>query len=98
MEILANPIVISVIVMSVLCLLKMNVLLAIVVAGIVAGLSGGMSLPDTIGSLINGMGGNSETALSYILLGILAVAIGRSGLAGVVSRKITKVIGGKKTA
>ncbi|MBM6824858.1 Na+/H+ antiporter family protein [Veillonella magna] len=98
MEILANPIVISVIVMSVLCLLKMNVLLAIVVAGIVAGLSGGMSLSDTIGSLINGMGGNSETALSYILLGILAVAIGRSGLAGVVSRKITKVIGGKKTA
>lgn len=98
MEILGNPIVVSVIVMSALCLMKMNVLLAILVAGIVAGLTGGMSIPDTVGALIDGMGGNSETALSYILLGTLAVAIGRSGLAGVVSRKITKVVGTKKTA
>ena len=37
MEILTNPIVVSVIVMSVLCLLKMNVLFAILVAAIVAG-------------------------------------------------------------
>lgn len=97
MEILGNPIVVSVIVMSALCLLKMNVLLAIVVAAIVAGEVGGMELHQTVSVLIGGMGGNSETALSYILLGTLAVAIGRSGLAAVVSRKITKVVGGKKT-
>lgn len=42
------------------------------------------------------MGGNSETALSYILLGTLAVAIGRSGLADIAARKITKVVGTKK--
>lgn len=97
MEILGNPIVVSVIVMSVLCLMKMNVLLAILVAGVVAGFTGGMSIPETVGALIDGMGGNAETALSYILLGTLAVAIGRSGLAGVVSRKITKIVGTKKT-
>lgn len=96
MEILGNPIVVSVIVMSVLCLLKLNVLLAIIVAAVVAGTIGGMSISDTIGALIDGMGGNSETALSYILLGILAVAIGRSGLATVVAKKITKVVGSKK--
>ena len=78
MDILMNPIVVSVIVMSVICLLKMNVLLAVIVAAIVAGTIGGMSIEDTVGSLINGMGGNSETALSYILLGALAVAIGLS--------------------
>ena len=98
MDILMNPIVVSVIVMSVICLLKMNVLLAVIVAAIVAGTIGGMSIEDTVGSLINGMGGNSETALSYILLGALAVAIGRSGLAGVASRKITQVVGNKKIA
>ena len=32
MDILMNPIVVSVIVMSVICLLKMNVLLAVIVA------------------------------------------------------------------
>ena len=93
-----NPIVVSVIVMSVICLLKMNVLLAVIVAALVGGTIGGMSIEDTVGSLINGMGGNAETALSYILLGALAVAIGRSGLAGVASRKITQVVGNKKIA
>ena len=98
MDILMNPIVVSVIVMSVICLLKMNVLLAVIVAALVGGTIGGMSIEDTVGSLINGMGGNAETALSYILLGALAVAIGRSGLAVVASRKITQVVGNKKIA
>lgn len=98
MEILTNPIVVSVIVMSVLCLLKMNVLFAILVAAIVAGATGGLAIDKTVSILIGGMGGNSETALSYILLGTLAVAIGRSGLADIAARKITKVVGTKKTA
>ena len=98
MEILTNPIVVSVIVMSVLCLLKMNALFAILVAAIVAGATGGLPIDKTVSILIGGMGGNSETALSYILLGNLAVAIGRSGLADIAARKITKVVGTKKAA
>jgi predicted histidine transporter YuiF (NhaC family) len=98
MEILTNPIVVSVIVMSVLCLLKMNVLFAILVAAIVAGATGGLAIDKTVSILIGGMGGNSETALSYILLGTLAVAIGRSGVADIAARKITKVVGTKKAA
>ena len=98
MEILTNPIVVSVIVMSVLCLLKMNVLFAILAAAIVAGVTGGLNIEKTVSVLIGGMGGNSETALSYILLGTLAVAIGQSGLADIVARKITKVVGTKKIA
>ena len=46
MDILTNPIVISVVVMSALCLMKMNVLLAILISGVIAGLTGGMDLPD----------------------------------------------------
>ncbi|MCI2115240.1 MAG: sodium:proton antiporter [Acidaminococcus sp.] len=74
----------------------MNVLLAILVSAVVAGLTGGMDLPTTFSTLIKGMGGNSETALSYILLGILAVAIGRSGVADIAARKIAKLVGSKK--
>lgn len=96
MDILTNPIVVSVIVMSALCLVQVNVFLAIILSAILAGLMGGMSLGDTVGTMIGGMGGNSETALSYILLGALAVAISRSGLADVMSRKITTVVGTKK--
>ena len=98
MDILVNPIVLSVIVMSILCLLRFNVLLSVIAASLVAGLAGGMSVTDTIESLIGGMGGNSETAFSYILLGALAIVIGRSGLATVVTKKITNIVGTKKVA
>ena len=70
--ILLNPVVLSVIVMIVLCLLKLNVLLALFVSALVAGLSAHMPMGDIMSKLIDGMGGNSETALSYILLGALA--------------------------
>ena len=94
--ILLNPVVLSVIVMSVLCLLKLNVLLALIVSALVAGFAAGMPIADTMATLIGGMGGQSETALSYILLGTLAVAIGNTGVASIISRKVASVINGKK--
>ena len=59
--ILLNPVVLSVIVMTVLCLLKLNVLLALIVSALVAGVSAHMPVGDIMGNLINGMGGNAET-------------------------------------
>ena len=94
--ILLNPVVISVIVMSVLCLLKLNVLLALIISALVAGFAAGMPIGDIMGTLISGMGGQAETALSYILLGTLAVAIGNTGVASIISRKVASVVNGKK--
>ncbi len=116
MDILLNPVIVSVIVMCVLCLLKFNVLLAIIVSAVVAGLAAGMpfyissdaakellakGVPEyqtknIIGVLIDGMGGNSETALSYILLGAFAVGLAHSGLGTILSVKLSRVLSGKK--
>lgn len=116
MDILLNPVIVSVIVMCVLCLLKFNVLLAIIVSAVVAGLAAGMpfyissdaakellakGVPEyqtknIIGVLIDGMGGNSETALSYILLGAFAVGLAHSGLGTILSGKLSRVLSGKK--
>ena len=90
---LTNPVLVSVLVMSILCILKVNILIAIMIAALVAGFMAGMPIGDTMSSLIGGMGGNSETALSYILLGALAFAIHESGLAAKLSRKIESVLG-----
>ena len=79
MEILLNPVIISVIVLSVLCLLKLPVLLALLVSALVAGLSAGIGLTESIGIFVGGMGGNANTALSYILLGALAYTINKTG-------------------
>ena len=93
---LFNPVVISIAVMIVLCLFKFNVFLSILVAAIVAGVCSGMSIGDTMSILVGGMGGNAETALSYILLGALAVAVSKTGLASILAKKIAKIVKGKK--
>ncbi|WP_291568849.1 Na+/H+ antiporter family protein [Clostridium sp. UBA2485] len=94
--ILLNPVVISVMVMIVLCLFKLNVILAILISAIVAGLSSGMTIAEAMKVLIAGMGGNSETALSYILLGALAVAVNKTGLATILAKKIANIVKDKK--
>lgn len=81
--------------MSILCLFRMNVLLSIISASIVAGLVSGMGVIETIDIMIAGMKGNLETALSYILLGALAVAIARGNLTKVLIFKMTKLINGR---
>lgn len=96
MEILLNPVIISVIVLSVLCLLKLPVLLALLVSALVAGLSAGIGLTESIGIFVGGMGGNANTALSYILLGALAYTINKTGAADILAKKIASVVKGNK--
>ena len=93
--ILFNPIIVSVTGMVILCLLGFNVILALIVAALIAGIASGMPLMNIMNHLINGMGGNAETALSYILLGALAVAIHDAGLAAILSKGIAKIIKGR---
>lgn len=92
-----NPVIISVLVMIVLCLLKLNVLLALLIAALVGGLSAGMGFTETMSILIGGMGGNAETALSYILLGALATAINHTGAADRLARSLSESMKDKKT-
>lgn len=89
-----NPVLISVIVMVILCLLKLNVLIALIIAALTGGLISGMGFSETMATLIGGMGGNAETALSYILLGALATAINKTGVADRLSTKISKSLKG----
>ncbi len=93
---LTNPVLWGVLVMITLCLLKFNILLAIMTAAVIAGLVAGMPLfgeAATLPTFIGGMSGNLETALSYLLLGALAYAIQQTGLATILSKKLQKVFG-----
>lgn len=94
---LLNPVVLSVIVMTVLCLLKLNVILALILAALTGGLISGMNLTETMTVLIEGMGGNAETALSYILLGTLAAAINKTGVANLLGKSISNVIDDRRS-
>lgn len=96
MSILFNPVVVSVILLCVLCVCRINVLLAIIISAITAGLIGGLPVNKVMDTFISGMGGNSETALSYILLGTFAAAMTHTGLATILAKRIGAVIKGKK--
>lgn len=96
MDILSNPITVSVLVMCVLCLLKVNVLLSLIVAAIVAGTMSGLGIGDTFGMLVGGMGGNAETALSYVLLGSFAAALAHVGIADILSKKMSRIVKGRR--
>ena len=96
MSLITNPIVVSVIVLCVLCLCRVNVLLALIVSAVIGGLIGNMNLSEVMDIFIHGMGGNSETALSYILLGAFAASMTHTGLAPVLSMKIANIIQSKK--
>lgn len=103
MEILTNPVTVSVIVLCVLCLLKLNVLMSLIISALVAGVMGGMAsgvglidcITGTMGTLANGFSVNASTGLAYVLLGTFATAIASTGLAEMASKKLSKVIGGR---
>lgn len=95
-ELITNPIIVSVILLCTLCLLRINVLLALIVSAIVAGKIAGMHAGNIMDVFINGMGQNSEIALSYILLGTFAAAMAHTGLADVLAKRISLLIKNNK--
>ncbi len=92
---LTNPVLISVLVMCGLCLFRVNIMVSIIIAAMVAGLMANMGIADVMTTLIGGMGGNAETALSYILLGALAFGIQSTGLATKLCTSLERLFGRK---
>lgn len=92
---LTNPVLISVIVLLVLCLLRVNVLLSLIFAALTAGVVGGLGLSNTMGIFITGMGSSPETALSYVLLGGLAATISYTGISDILAVKIANLVTNK---
>ncbi|WP_085993175.1 Na+/H+ antiporter family protein [Oceanobacillus senegalensis] len=90
-------VVVSVLVMLILSLLRVNVILAIIGAALVAGLMSGLSLTKSVDLFVSGMGDQSSTALSYILLGAFAVTISYSQITSILVNYLIKILTGKKT-
>lgn len=90
---LLNPVVISVIVLCVLCLCKLNVMMSMLIACFAGGLAGGMLIPDIMSTLVGGFTGNAETALAYVLLGTFATAMASTGIASILAKKVSGAVG-----
>ncbi|WRD26454.1 Na+/H+ antiporter family protein [Helicobacter pylori] len=93
----SNPAFVAIICMCVLSLLRLNVMLSMISATLIAGLMGGLGLTESFNVMIDGMKGNLNIALSYILLGALAVAIAKSNLIKVALNKLIGLMNYKRS-
>ena len=88
-----NPVLISVVALCVLCLLKLNVLMSLILAALVGAVMAGIAVPEAMNILCGGFGANAGTALSYIFLGTFASAVAATGLADMMSKKLARLVG-----
>ncbi|KAB7704039.1 sodium:proton antiporter [Bacillus aerolatus] len=93
---MAWVVVVSVLILIVLSLLRVNVIFGILIAAGAAGLMSGLSLTETTNLLVSGMGGLASTALSYVLLGIFAAMIAYSGIISFLVKRLIKLMQGKR--
>ena len=93
MSILFNPVLASVVVLCVLCLCKLNVLMSLIISALTGAVLAGISIPDAMTILCDGFGANADTALAYIFLGTFAGAVADTGLADIMSKKLSRIMG-----
>jgi len=103
LDLITNPVLVSVVVVMVLCFLKINVMLSLLIAALVGGAVGqvsgmgvGSDILESMRLIISGMTGKNNVALSYILLGAMAVAIGSTGIVKILCLNLIKVFGNKR--
>ncbi|WP_121011264.1 Na+/H+ antiporter family protein [Helicobacter pylori] len=93
----SNPAFVAIICMCVLSLLRLNVMLSMISTTLIAGIMGGLGITESFNVMIDGMKGNLNIALSYILLGALAVAIAKSNLIKVALSKLIGLMDYKRS-
>ncbi|MBL6734797.1 MAG: sodium:proton antiporter [Shewanellaceae bacterium] len=83
-----NAVAVSVIILLILSVLRLNIIIALSVCAIIAGLISGMTFDAIIAAFNAGLGDNAKLALTYAMLGIFAAALASSGITDIVSYKI----------
>ncbi|WP_040975889.1 Na+/H+ antiporter family protein [Necropsobacter massiliensis] len=95
---LTNPVVISIIVLLALSLLRINVVIALIIAALTAGICSDLNISETIKSFTGGLGGGAEVAMNYAILGAFAVAISKSGITDLLAFNVIKRLGRAPTS
>ncbi|MDN3557868.1 Na+/H+ antiporter family protein [Halomonas maura] len=82
-----NAVVLAILVMVTLSLARVSVVFSLIVASLVGGLYAGMPIGEIMDAFNDGLGNGATVAISYAVLGAFAVALSRSGITELLSRK-----------
>ena len=87
-DLLTNPVVLSVVVLLVLAVLRLNIVFAIIIAALTGGAIAGLGETKTIEVFSNGLGNGAKIAFNYAMLGAFSIVISRSGLTELLAQTI----------
>lgn len=93
-----NSVVLAIVVMVALCLIKVPVTIALLVAALLGGLQAGMGMEGSLVAFNDNLLVGAQVGLTYIMVGALAVALSRSGLIEMFARWVTAKVGTEEKA
>lgn len=79
-DLLTNPVLLSVVILLVLSMLRLNIVFSIIIAAISGGMLSGIGEAKTLEAFGNGLGNGAKIAFNYAMLGAFSIVISRSGL------------------
>ncbi|WP_027966860.1 Na+/H+ antiporter family protein [Halomonas halocynthiae] len=82
-----NAVVLAILVMVTLSLARVSVVFALIAASLVGGLYAGMPVSEIMSAFESGLGNGATVAISYAVLGAFAVALSRSGITQLLSKR-----------
>lgn len=91
-EILWNPVFISVCILMILSVLRLNVVFALIIAALSGGLLSGIGEEATMKAFGAGLGNGANIAFNYAMLGAFSIVISRSGLTELLAEQLFKKI------
>ena len=92
MDLLTNPVVISVAILLVLSMLRLNIVFAIVIAAFSGGAIAGLGEVKTLDVFSNTLSSGAKIAFNYAMLGAFSIVISKSGLTELLASALMKMI------
>jgi predicted histidine transporter YuiF (NhaC family) len=98
LEILTNPVLVSVVVLLLLSAIRLNVVFALIISSLIGGACAGLGSAETMKAFLGaGLSNGAQLAFNYAMLGAFSIAISYSGLTELLAQALFKRIGGEVT-
>ncbi len=93
-DILLNPVFLSVCILMILSIMRMNVAFSLIIAAVSGGFIAGLSEAEVMKAFGAGLGNGAGIAFNYAILGAFSIAISRSGITELLAQMLFKKING----
>ena len=91
-DLFTNPVLLSVLILLVLALLRLNIVFSIIIAALSGGIIAGLGEVKTLEVFSSGLGNGAKIAFNYAMLGAFSIVISRSGLTELLAQTLLKQI------